>query len=332
MPLIKQFAVAAAAADGSVRRRSAPPLAASRDAMSSGGGGGGSNVTSSTTVEDIDCDDADTCECIVEYVDDVFADLRAAEQRVHRALRPLAADAEAVRATLVRWMTDVRSRLKLRYDTLALAVALLDRYVSGVECADFDAQAPAEGGRLALAAATLMLAATLEEQFPPESNDFVLECRRACRSGSFGAARDGAAFSSVNLRKVSWRVATALDFDLWTPHYLHFLRRFSKASQHDTVEHNAAKQLCELAAEHYAALLLRHPPSMIAAAAVYLVRGERAASSNVATNHKPWTSTLRHYTGYARHDVACVANDMRCVLNDSNAPQRWTSIAPAHFF
>ena len=266
-------------------------------------------ASSSSTVEDIDKDKNASAQCIVEYVDDVFADLKRVEQRIQESVRPIAnARAEQKRSAIVRWMIGVRARLKLRQDTLAFSIALLDRYRSAVEPDVYQKTEDDGCGPFSIGAAAMMLASTLEEQFPPTSHDFSIECRNVTPALSAAAAPGNHMYySNDRLRSTSWRIATALDFDLWTPHYMHFLRRFSKASKNTVEEHNLAKCFCERAMLHFTELIARYPPSLIAAAAVMLVRCRREPPFAV----RPWSKTLRHYTGYAQDVVAKVAAVMK---------------------
>lgn len=248
-------------------------------------------TASSSTIEDIDRDDAHSTHCHVEYVDDVFANLRAGERRLQALKRALPDTMSRQRRQIVDWMCEVRARLTLRPDTLALGVALLDRYAYHLV-----AQRKSSSLRISIGASALMLASTLEEQFPPESRDFSFQCRTFTGDAAV-CQRD---LSDEQLRQTSWRVARTLDFDLYTPHHLHFLRRFSRASGHTSDDHNRAKRACEQALRAHADLLLPYPPSLIAAAAVMYVRKRKRPEV------KHWTRTLRHYTGYRRSVVEAV--------------------------
>lgn len=129
-------------------------------------------TASSSIVEDIDRDDRHSTHCHVEYVDDVFRNLRAGERRLQRLKRALPETVERQRRQIVDWMCQVRTQLCLRPDTLALGVALLDRYAYLLV-----EQRDAAVLRISFGAGALMLASTLEEQFPPESRDFSFQCR-----------------------------------------------------------------------------------------------------------------------------------------------------------
>jgi hypothetical protein len=221
----------------------------------------------------------------------VFRNLRASERRLQSLKRALPDTMARQRQQIVDWMCVVRSRLCLRPDTLALAVALLDRYAYHML-----AERRSSTLRISHGASALMLASTLEEQFPPESRDFSFQCRQFAGDVAV-RQRD---LSDEQLRQVSWRVARRLDFDLFTPHHLHFLRRFSRASGHTSDDHNRAKSVCEQALRAHHELVLPYPPSLIAAAAVLHVRRTKAPPV------KPWTRTLHHYTGYRQQTVEAV--------------------------
>lgn len=321
---------------------------------SSGGGGGKNNdnsdkkrvaaravATTSSTTDDIDANDNESIECLVEYVNDTFRNLKQEEQRHRTALRPLRDAGQTdltgkMRALAIDWIFDVRLKFRMRSETLFLAVSLLDRYLS----VGGAAEAPiARTDLQECICAAMVLAATLEESYPVESRDYVLISANC--------------FTAQALKTRSWRIAAALQFDLWSPNALHFLRRYSKASKNDTKQHTLAKYYCQSALLNYHSLIVCYLPSQIAAASILLARlahldkdtsttatttassttttasstttaratttttapnqGARSAISDTNStpkkkNAKPWSHTLNHYTGYSIDDIAeCTA-------------------------
>jgi hypothetical protein len=246
---------------------------------------GALTTTTSSTTDDIDLLDKGSIECLVEYVNDTFHDLKEEERRLFPLLRPLSSQVDIngkMRALLVDWLFDVRRKFKLRYETLYAALSLLDRYLSIVTVRKSQLQ---ECG-----CAALMLASTLEETYPPEARDYVHVSDNS--------------FEAEALKTHSWRIAAALQFNLWSPNPLHFLRRYSKASRNSTAEHNLAKYYCQSATLNYHRLVSAYLPSKLAASSILLARLAQTES----TKSKPWSRTLAHYTGYTIADLAdCVA-------------------------
>jgi cyclin-A len=90
------------------------------------------------------------------------------------------------------------------------------------------------------------------------------------------------------------RVLGALSFRVALPTAKAFLRRYLQASAADERLHYLAGYLCELSMMDEASL--RHAPSTVAAASVFLAR---AMLSLV-----PWDATLAHYSRKRAADVA----------------------------
>lgn len=271
--------------------------------------------TSSSIVEDIDANDAECSKCIVEYVGDVMRDLSLKECEQHAQLCALDAPTTRRREALIVWIDNVRQRSALLLDTMALAVAILDRFAShafannGATPFNTEAAAPAPPTEQSLnvlhAAGSLLLAAALEETFAPSLDDMIWACKSPKNRPPIVDTEQCAAFLSVNaltsdaLQRMTRYMASTLNFDLWTATWLHFLRRFSRASQHSTSEHAHAKRYCIAALRRYATVVLPHRPSKVAAAAVYCTR-----AADPERFRRPWSKTLNHFSGYSEEQVA----------------------------
>lgn len=286
-------------------------------------------TTTSSTTDDIDANDNQSIECLVEYVNDTFRNLKQEEQQQSAALRPLSDAGQTelngrVRAIAIDWLFDVRIKFHMRPETLFMAISLLDRYLSIGGAQEQVLRTDLQE----CACAAMMLASTLEESYPPETRDYVYISDNC--------------FTAPALKTRSWRIAAALQFNLWSPNMLHFLRRYSKASKNDTKQHTLAKYYCQSALLNYHSLVVRYLPSQIAAASILLARLaslsggnsedtstlNNASATTTATptttttktnnndtaanatprRNKPWSHTLSHYTGYSIKDIAeCTA-------------------------
>lgn len=290
------------------QKRSLHALRVSRDDGDIGLSTSTCTLSSSSVIEDIDESDAECRECITEYAADVMHDLTQKEREQHQQLRPLNDVCVANRTALLMWMEKVRQRFALLLDTTLLAISILDRCASkhAEPAAPAVAQENSSDNHFAMnvlhAGAAVILAAALEEVYPPEAKD-VLE---ACTNRAFLPTADIDSVGSENafarahmltrddICATTSRMARALGYDLWTVHFLHFLRRFSRASQHTVSEHNFAKQFCIAALHDYDNVVLQLRPSALAAAAVYYTRCHFSARFR-----KPWSKTLEHFSGYS---------------------------------
>ena len=228
-------------------------------------------AVSGSSTDDIDRLDDVSVQCMVEYVDDVFRDLRSAEAQYHQSLKPIPLSTASI-ASLVDWMIESHTILKLKSETLFLAVSFW-RYLS--LCGP-----PAD--LRTLGASATMLAASIEETHSVTWRDFA-------RLGMVQAS------DSVPIKEQAWQMATKFAFHLWTPHPMHFLRRYSKAANNDVEQHARVKYYCETALLNYHDIALRHLPSCIACACILLGR--------LADGRPCWSRTLAHYTGYTKEEL-----------------------------
>lgn len=233
-------------------------------------------------VDNIDDLDEDDPQCVTEYVNDIYRFLRAKEKR-HAVdagyMRKMQNDLNpGMRGILLDWLADVGLKFKLLNDTTHMTVMLIDRYLAS--------KANVSRKQLQLVGVSCMLIASkYEEIYAPEVRDFEYIC-------------DGA-FTRQEILDMEVGVLNTLNFDICHPTPIHFLRRFSKAARSDSECHTLAKYLTELAAIHYEAL--RFPPSLLAAASVFLSRVMHVQPDE----EEPftWDATMSHYTGYSRSDI-----------------------------
>jgi len=224
----------------------------------------------------------------------IFDDLRRAE--LDPGLRPTPAyraDLAAgqpdmtphMRAILVDWLVEVAQEYRLCSDTLFLAVAALDRFLS--RCA------PVPRERLQLAGVACMwLASKYEEIYAPGSRDFVY-------------ITDGT-YSRGELVEAEACVLAALSFRMTQPTAKTFLRRHLQAAAADERLHYLSSYVCELSLLSERALALL--PSQVAAASVYVASlllgaGGGGGAADAGGGGCPWTPTLERYTGWGLADL-----------------------------
>ena len=231
-------------------------------------------------MEDIDARDAANPQLCSEYALEMFAYLRQREAAA--AVRPLHLQAcsttDRMRAVLVDWLVEVQVEFKLLQETLFSTVSIVDRYMA------------AEGtgvtrARLQLVGVSAMfLAAKTEEVYAPAISDFVYITDNAYTEG--------------DIKTMEIAILRVLNFDLFEPVSLHFLRRFSKAGDVDVLQHGLAKLALEAALLDYP--LVAVEGSRIAAAALLLallLLEPRSAADLV------WSTTLAFHSGYTRAEL-----------------------------
>lgn len=228
---------------------------------------------------DIDAEDAGDALACSELAPEIFERLRAAETRRRPSvsyMETVQSDVNALmRAILVDWLVEVAGEYKMHSDTLFLAVALVDRYLS--------VRAVPRGELQLAGVAAMWVAAKYEEIYPPSVDDFCYITDHTYTRAQLVAAESD--------------LLAALGFDLTQPTAKTFLRRYLKAAAAELdlgpVAEHLSSYLCELALLDYGCLGFL--PSAVAAASLMLAL--------LALEQRPWTPTLAHYTGYAPRDL-----------------------------
>ncbi|KAE9382911.1 hypothetical protein BT96DRAFT_844907, partial [Gymnopus androsaceus JB14] len=186
------------------------------------------------------------------------------------------------RETLVRWLIAVQERLKLVPVILLHSVNLLDRFLSSPKAR----YVPRTKLQL-VGLACLSIAVKAEDRLQPLVADF------AARSATCSST-DVNLCETIILKVLSWDVAYANPMD--------FLGIFTKANNHG---HNVkagliAQYLLEVAS--LVAELIAAPPSLLAAAALWLAR--------ISIGSDIWTPTLAQYSSYSESALIPTANLM----------------------
>jgi G2/mitotic-specific cyclin 1/2 len=183
-----------------------------------------------------------------------------------------------MRAILNDWIIEVHSKFRLLPETLFIATNLIDRFLSlrMVSLVKFQL----------VGLTALFVAAKYEEVVCPSITHFL-------------HMTDGGYDVSEILRAERYLLQT-LNFDISYPNPLHFLRRVSKADGYDVHARTVAKFFIEISCVEHR--LLPYPPSMLAAAAMWLAR--------LCLDRGPWHANMVHYSEYAQHEVLPCAQIM----------------------
>ncbi|KAF2018834.1 A/B/D/E cyclin [Aaosphaeria arxii CBS 175.79] len=230
---------------------------------------------------DLDKEDYDDPLMVSEYVVEIFDYLK--ELEIATMANPNYMDDQSelewkMRGILVDWLLEVHTRFRLLPETLFLAVNIIDRFLS-TKIVQLD--------RLQLVGVTAMfIASKYEEVLSPHVQNFR------------HVADDG--FTEEEILSAERFVLAALNYDLSYPNPMNFLRRISKADNYDIQTRTLGKYLLEIGCLDHR--FLAHPPSEVAAAAMYLAR--------LVLERGEWDSTLVHYSGYTEEEIQPVLSLM----------------------
>lgn len=230
---------------------------------------------------DLDKEDVDDPLMVSEYVVEIFEYLK--ELEIATMANPDYMDNQnelewKMRGILVDWLLEVHTRFRLLPETLFLAVNIIDRFLSS-KIVQLD--------RLQLVGVTAMfIASKYEEVLSPHVQNFR------------HVADDG--FTEEEILSAERFVLAALNYDLSYPNPMNFLRRISKADNYDIQTRTLGKYLLEIGCLDHR--FLAHPPSQVAAAAMYLAR--------MVLERGPWDATLAHYSGYSEEEIQPVLHLM----------------------
>jgi G2/mitotic-specific cyclin 1/2 len=210
----------------------------------------------------LDEEDVDDPLMVSEYVVEIFEYLK--ELEIATMANPDYMDSQnelewKMRGILVDWLLEVHTRFRLLPETLFLAVNIIDRFLSA-KIVQLD--------RLQLVGVTAMfIASKYEEVLSPHVQNFR------------HVADDG--FTEEEILSAERFVLAALNYDLSYPNPMNFLRRISKADNYDIQTRTLGKYLLEIGCLDHR--FLAHPPSQVAAAAMYLAR--------LVLERGPWVSS-----------------------------------------
>lgn len=225
-------------------------------------------------VPDLDKEDIDDPLMVSEYVGEIFEYLKELEISTMANPEYMENQSELewkMRGILVDWLLEVHTRFRLLPETLFLAVNIIDRFLSA-KVVQLD--------RLQLVGVTAMfIASKYEEVLSPHVQNFR------------HVADDG--FTEEEILSAERFVLASLNYDLSYPNPMNFLRRISKADNYDIQTRTLGKYLLEIGCLDHR--FIAHPPSQVAAAAMYL--------SRMVLDRGPWDATLTHYAGYTDEEI-----------------------------
>ncbi|KAK7042999.1 G2/mitotic-specific cyclin [Paramarasmius palmivorus] len=231
--------------------------------------------------DDLDADDSGDPLMVSEYVVEIFDYFREVEVATMPNPNYMANQKDlgwAMRGILSDWLIELQERFRLLPETLFLCLNIIDRFLSArvVSLA-----------RLQLVGVTCMfIAAKVEEIVCPSAQEFL--------------AQTEASYTLSDVFNAEKYILKTLDYNLNFANPVHFLRRVSKADDYNVKARTLAKYLLEIACLEWR--LIATPPSLLAAAAMWLAR--------ITIGNETWTPNLAHYSGYAESSLIPTANLM----------------------
>lgn len=231
--------------------------------------------------EDLDKDDIDDPLMVAEYVEEIFAYMRQIEVQCMPNGDYMSMQRDLnwhLRGVLADWLIETHAKFRLLPETLFLALNVVDRFLS---------LRTISLSKLQLVGVTaLFIAAKYEEVLCPSIQNFLY-------------LADGG-YTDEEILRAERYMLKVLNFDLSYASPMNFLRRISKADNYDIQTRTVAKYFMEISLVDHR--LLDHPPSLVAAAAVWMARE--------VLERGEWTPTLVHYSTYAESELLGTAEIM----------------------
>lgn len=245
--------------------------------------------------EDIDEQDKGNPVLVSIYTNDIHEYLRTLEKKTPITKGFLTGQevTPKMRSVLVDWLIEVHQQFRLMQETLYLTVAIIDRFLQSYKTIDRK--------KLQLVGvAAMFIASKYEEMYSPDISDFVYITDQA--------------YTKLDILEMEMRIVKTLNFSFGRPLPLHFLRRYSKAGKALPIHHTMAKYFLEQSLVHYE--MCHYPPSLIAAAALYLAfliigNDEEDEGKDI------WTDTLAYYSTYSKDDVLPAVRDIATMIIDA---------------
>ncbi|KAF8406702.1 hypothetical protein HHK36_008794 [Tetracentron sinense] len=228
----------------------------------------------------VDIDSCDTRNplAVAEYIEDIYAHYRKIENSscVSPSYMEQQFDInEKMRAILIDWLIEVHYKFELMDETLFLTVNLIDRFL---------ARHSVVRKKLQLVGVTAMLlACKYEEVSVPVVEDLILISDRA--------------YTRKEVLEMEKLMINTLQFNMSVPTPYVFMRRFLKAAQFDKKLELLSFFIIELCLVECE--MLKFPPSLLAAAAIYTAQCSIYGSSQ-------WSKTSEWHTSYSEdHLLEC---------------------------
>ncbi|WMV27826.1 hypothetical protein MTR67_021211 [Solanum verrucosum] len=236
------------------------------------------------SIVDIDSPDKKNSLAVVEYIDDIYAYYKKAE--IVSCVPPNYMEQqfdinERMRGILIDWLIEVHYKFELLEETLYLTVNLIDRFLA--------VQSVIRKKLQLVGITAMLLACKYEEVSVPVVEDLILISDRA--------------YTRKEVLEMEKLMVNALQFNMTVPTAYAFMRRFLKAAQSDKKVELVSFFLIELCLVEYE--MLRFPPSMLAAAAIFTAQCTLGVS-------KEWNKTCERHSSYVKDQLLECSKLMVC--------------------
>jgi len=181
-----------------------------------------------------------------EYLVEIDEVLRSKERALHDYLDAQADINSKMREILVDWMAEVAGAYRMRFDTLFLAVNLVDRFLSCVQTSRQKLQL--------VGVVALFVAAKFEEVTPPFADRLAYSTDQA--------------YTVDDIFEFENKLLSALSFKILVPTSAHFLERLQRINQCDKEHLKLTQYILELSLLSIG--MVRYEPSRLCAAALLL--------------------------------------------------------------
>lgn len=203
-----------------------------------------------------------------------------------------------MRAILVGWLADVCRSYKLRSETLFLAIGLIDRYLD---------KRTTTRRRLQLVGVTaLLVAAKFEETRPPKVQNLINMTDKV--------------YTFNEVMNMEMSLLTALDFKIFRPTAVHFLRHYQRSICSGELRDDLAQHLLDLTLADYR--MLQYTPSHVASAALLV-------TSKLEQRHPAWTPQAVTQTKKSELMLKACATQICDLLENSKFAGHWRDQVPS---
>ncbi|XP_059106579.1 G2/mitotic-specific cyclin-B3 isoform X1 [Peromyscus eremicus] len=221
----------------------------------------------SDTVESIEKEDEDLTRNTI-YTKEIFIYLRQREEKfiVTKYMDRQMELTSDMRAILVDWLVEVQTSFQMNNETLYLTVKLVDHYLMKAQCQKDHLQL--------LGSTAYMIAAKLEESYPPSLPEFLYICEDL--------------YQQRDMVSLEMNILKTLNFDINIPTAYNFLRRYASCIHASMKTLTLSRFICEMTLQEYE--YVQERPSKLAAACFLLAIYMRNLNNCIPL--------LEHYTDY----------------------------------
>jgi len=254
-------------------------------------------------VKDIDAEDSIDAHLCSEYALETYAYLKQIERRgkVRSNFLSGCPVTDKMRAVLVDWLVEVQIQFNLLQETLFMTINTIDRFLAVEGKCVYKSRLQLVG------VAAMFLMTKIEEVYAPEVSDFVYITDNT--------------YSGEEIREMELKIVRTLDFNLYQPTCISFLRRYSKAGDVDILHHSLSNYILELSLYQYNMVPISGSLLASSSLCLSLLLLDKSTSMDTV-----WTATLQFYTGYSAKEVLEVVRKLATNLVGLNPSSKLQAV------